>query len=667
MELNKIILHNFRQYYGENTIDFATGNKNITLILGENNAGKTGIYRGLMFALYGDKVLGQDSGKNADIKLVNMKYLEDIGKLGEGSVSVHFTVDNQKYILTRSIKAIILNDEYNQHTDDTVSLDTIKDGEYLKDIITGKDSIQHFINNVLDSNIKEFFFFDGEHIKTLASSNKDSRHEVKKGIIKLMDIDKFEKTKKIIDSLVLKEEKIVSKKAENTKIEELTNKKENILNQIKSKELEKNTIFENMDSMNSEISRLESELEKNQNLNKIYSLRKEKRKELGNLDNSIDDKKNILISYHFKQVPYILLSDNLNKLKYKLKENLSDSTDNIPIHLIEKALETKKCQCCNQDIITDEAIYYLEKLKENFAPKKTTNISNTITTEISRNIKDEKNNIFKIKELLLDIEKKESLKKDLNIKITNLSSQIDSESESETTLNAKNTKLNKLIKDKNQYNYKTNLLEEDIKNLNSQLKEIERTLDKHLKLNKDLDYEIKRLDFLKSLKNTIDEKYNHYIELTRENLGKETTLIFNELIDYKDRTLVEKIEIDNNYSMKILYSNGINVTEDISQGQQLIVALSFVTALAKMASKSDSIIDFPLFMDTPFAKLSRENRKSLICSIPNLTRQWIPLFTDTEFTEFEKDIFDSNEKVGKNYLIRKETDKISSIDIKGEF
>ena len=41
MQLNKIVMENFRQYSGEHSIEFATGDKNITLVLGENNAGKT--------------------------------------------------------------------------------------------------------------------------------------------------------------------------------------------------------------------------------------------------------------------------------------------------------------------------------------------------------------------------------------------------------------------------------------------------------------------------------------------------------------------------------------------------------------------------------------------------------------------------------------------------
>lgn len=667
MELNKIILNNFRQYYGENSIDFATGDKNITIILGENNAGKTGIYRGLMFALYGDKVLGQDSGKNADIKLVNMKYLEEIGKLGEGYVCIHFTVDNQKYILKRSIKAILQKKEYIQNSDNSVTLDSIKDGETIKDFITGEDSVKSFIDNILHSSVKEFFFFDGEHIKTLASSNKESRDEVKKGIIKLMDIDKFEDTKKIIDSLVSKEEKNISIKSENTKMREITNKKAEITKKIDDRNLEKNTISENMDSLIDKISVLEEDLEKNKRLEKKYIEINKNKREREILNENIEDKKNTLASYHFKQVPYILLSDKLIKLKYKLEENLSASADNIPIHLITNALETKKCQCCNQDVITEESIYHLKKLKENFVPKKTTNLSNNMTSQISRNAKEEKNNICTIKGILSEIAEKENLKIKLTSKINDLSSEIDSESESENSLNAKNKKIKKLKEDKIQNDYRINTLKEEIDNLNINLKEINLELDKYRKLDEELTYENKRLDFLKGLKMTIDEKYNHYIKLTREKLGEETTLIFNKLIDYKEKTLVEKIEIDKNYSMKILYSDGINITEDISQGQQLIVALSFVTALAKMASKSDSIIDFPLFMDTPFAKLSRKNRKSLITNIPKLTRQWIPLFTDTEYTEFEKDIFNNCDKVGKNYLIRKETDKISYIESKGDF
>ena len=62
-------------------------------------------------------------------------------------------------------------------------------------------------------------------------------------------------------------------------------------------------------------------------------------------------------------------------------------------------------------------------------------------------------------------------------------------------------------------------------------------------------------------------------------------------------------------------------------------------------------------MDTPFARLSRENRKNLIQSVPKLTNQWVLLLTDTEFTNSEKKVFIEHNSVGKIYWLNNKDGK----------
>lgn len=57
MRINKIKLHNFRQYYDTVEIDLKTDeNKNIVLIGGKNGFGKTNLLIALVWCLYGDKI-----------------------------------------------------------------------------------------------------------------------------------------------------------------------------------------------------------------------------------------------------------------------------------------------------------------------------------------------------------------------------------------------------------------------------------------------------------------------------------------------------------------------------------------------------------------------------------------------------------------------------------
>lgn len=54
-------------------------------------------------------------------------------------------------------------------------------------------------------------------------------------------------------------------------------------------------------------------------------------------------------------------------------------------------------------------------------------------------------------------------------------------------------------------------------------------------------------------------------------------------------------------------------------------------------------------MDTPFGRISGENRDNLIQQIPEMTNHWILLLTDTELTKIEQNAFDHYGRVGKVY------------------
>ena len=53
MILKSLYLKNYRTYQGPETIEFATGNQNITIIKGNNEVGKTTIMNAITWCLYG--------------------------------------------------------------------------------------------------------------------------------------------------------------------------------------------------------------------------------------------------------------------------------------------------------------------------------------------------------------------------------------------------------------------------------------------------------------------------------------------------------------------------------------------------------------------------------------------------------------------------------------
>ena len=123
-------------------------------------------------------------------------------------------------------------------------------------------------------------------------------------------------------------------------------------------------------------------------------------------------------------------------------------------------------------------------------------------------------------------------------------------------------------------------------------------------------------NILDALKEQFEKVFKEYSDEMRLKLTTEATSIFKELIDRKDKNLINRININEKYEIDIIGWDQINITQDISQGQRQVVALSFITALAKVASGGSEDINFPLFMDTPFGRISGNNRDHLIDHIP---------------------------------------------------
>jgi len=144
--------------------------------------------------------------------------------------------------------------------------------------------------------------------------------------------------------------------------------------------------------------------------------------------------------------------------------------------------------------------------------------------------------------------------------------------------------------------------------------------------------------------------YNRFADAAKEKLAEQSTANFSKLADDETQKDIKKISIDENYMLDVLNWSGQRRLGEISAGQRQIVSLSFILALIQVAGN----LEVPLFMDTPFGRLSGVHRDHLLDSIPKMASQWILLATDTEFTEVEAHALRQTNAWGKIYELVKE-------------
>lgn len=91
------------------------------------------------------------------------------------------------------------------------------------------------------------------------------------------------------------------------------------------------------------------------------------------------------------------------------------------------------------------------------------------------------------------------------------------------------------------------------------------------------------------------------------------------------KTVVQKVRVDESGQVALLDEGGRDLRElDASAGENHIFTLSLMSALARMAS------DFPIIMDSPFARLDAEHRRRVIGHFTEMDRQLILLVHPAE-------------------------------------
>lgn len=659
MLLKKIEMKNFRQFYGHHEIDFAYGDKNTTIVLGINNSGKTGLYRALMFGLYGERKLKQDSTQTG-VHLVNFKALDE-SKLVETSVRVTVKAAEGDYVITRKIKGSKIGGVRNESSKDEVSLDFInKFGDKSQKYKNTPDEIKEVINGILDENIKEFFLFDGEKIETLARADRESRSEVKKGIIKLMEIDKLDRVKNVIRAIYNKEKNRLTIKSSNSQLISLEREIDTKNNQLVEKTVKRNKLKETLDQKHDELKEVNAQMKNIESLKELFVNKKILASTLSDTSSRLSAKKSNLHNYLFDKMPALVLSDYNFRLNQKLNKQLINQQDIIPLQVLNQSIEKGVCLTCNQDIGAAEKAY-IHLMQENYKHSKLTPILNSVSNNLDKFEKERSKYTNLLKLEISEIEKLQNEVSNLKNRLEKLEEQISYQTHSEVELEQIQNNYNKLNREIILGESNDKKLGVELSELLTDINRLNTKLGKELRLSEDLEYATERLEFLRNVDEKLNIKYNEYIKTTRKILGDKTAETFKNLIDDKSKSLVDNIEINESYEMNVKYADGLNVTQDISQGQQMIVALSFITSLANLASKNEGRIEYPLFMDSPFGRLSKQNRSNLIQSLPDLTNQWIPLLTDTDFTDYERLVFKESNRVGKIYEIEKISENHSVI------
>lgn len=682
MKINKIVLDNFRQYYGNVSVDLETeSNKNIVIIGGKNGYGKTNFLLSIVWCLYGDKItLIDESFKREIQKETNyQRFLKqslnwESQKEGNDNFSVEIHI--KEIDLPDSIKGsnncVLIRREYiTERLEENLYIQDVNG----KEIFTEQEDKINFINDyVIPIEAAKFVFFDAEKIASWAElSTKEEGSVLNDALGKLLGLDIYENLKEDLQTY----SNNLKKEGANTNI------KEQIINHEKAIELNK----EKIEGIDIESALNENEIKAIKNRIKEYQIflnqnsKKEtttlNREDIFNEIKNLTDKKEEL-ERRFNElselVPLAMLAGKIEEVieqiviqeRLKNENELSEDTKQKLDKFIEK-LFNHPPEPVDGSMTFKNKIFYSDKaqglLNDLF------NISaqqKEISFELDLN-NAEKELIIKTSELLRQQSKDlfESTISDFNaiqILINEKEKQIkiiDSDLQDETVLETitqkddAERKLERVISENGAFaNQKDKLLKDNIR-INQQY---------NILLQKSTGNQI--------IKNKITsaKKYIDALQIFIDNQkkSKKDSLALNLIIYLKELmhklktansrfiedTTIEILPDGKGLKVSIIDSDGREIPkESFSTGEKQIYISCLIKAILK-----EAVQNFPIFIDTPLGRLDHEHIENILKDYyPDLSNQVVLLATNNEITPRRFNSIISN--VAKSYLIVNENSK----------
>lgn len=658
MLLESIKLENFRQFRNE-YIEFAQGadGKNVTIIIGDNGAGKTTFAQAFFWCLYGET---EFSDKNMINKLVasDMKPSQK----EKVQVTLKLTHGNVSYTLMR--EQIYSKDYSNRIKGDNTIFDiAIKDSKgnttYVK-----KTLCEGEVKSILPKELSKYFFFDGERIEKMSkdiSTGKKATDfaEAVKGLLGLnamfSAIQHFNPRTK--NSVIGSYESSYSANS-NIKIIEYTKTIESCKEKIAE-------IDSRIDELENQIEQANSRKAEKVEEIKLYAegeeLQLQKEKLLGQIKSVKTSRSTVIkeISKNFNANMSFFFSSSLMLKALEFLANKDFIGKDIPFmhsKTIEYLLKQKVCICGTH---LDEGAVPYNKIKGllEFLPPQSlsTNVSD-FKKESNRRANARENLYDDIREKMAIISKQDEEIVNLNDDLNAIEKKLSGNDVRNTvrTINAEIQICDQSIR-KNQIERDQLLMQKGGFEKDATRADTER---RNLTL---LDKNNKKIEIYKAYAEKIHEELQEVYVSSETEIRSKLESTINEIF----RTIYEgglSLTIDEKYHISV-YADDFDGDVETSTAQSISVIFAFITGIIKMAKENRTANNedaqllssepYPLVMDAPLSTFDKRRIKTVCESLPNIAEQVIIFIKDTD-GELAEDYM--GDKIGSRHQFDKKNE-----------
>lgn len=675
MKIQRIKYQNYRCFNDVEITFDTTEDKNIFMVLAPNGGGKTEMLFSFQWVLYGFDFKTLKGKESTAYSLNSSLYqeLKEHGKVGDKkscSVELEFESEGVDYRVTRKeifkksargvgdpIHTIALSWK---KPDGTRSLAITKDDEYIDEL-----------SKILPMSVLRGILFDGERMKQLAASDKDSREAVE-GVIRQITnqtlLERCESELREIAKEVNREHTRISKRIGNLDTAEIDKQLKEKRDDLTKKNTKLTADEEELESIATQLAEIHVALERNEESKQFELKRDTLRKELKEKNDYLEKKFDELQDYLVDG--YQLICDKLFDDVDELLQNY-DIPAGLTVDAVKHILERDTCICGHP--FTPESRAVLTELISKLPPDNVNSTLGEMVRQQRRSKEKLEANLAHTYKEIRDYEKQINL---LKGQIDNISSQITSGSAEE---------IKKLEEENRKKTKRQGVLEEEMPTLKKDIERLEKeikSLEKAKSEGSQSDEELTKLDnkdlyIAKCLKaidainkhnqmqslRKIAERINSAYEEISEDYenGRRLYIVQHDksmryrlasFLESKMKDMMQKVAKDNLLQIwkkegksneEILELIIMRVLESNSTGQSKINSLAFAKAILDYSRSNFGSEDaeitksYPFMIDSPFTELSDGNLFKSAAAIHSFAEQVI-LMISSESLEGVNDL-----------------------------
>ncbi len=655
MKLIRAQFKNFRLLH-DLTLDFST-DKTLTVIRAENESGKTTIFTGLQWALYGDDALPQkgkeyrihpidwDASDGTQIPIsVDVEFeIKRFGRRGSGETKKQY----------RIIRAG--HETLNGHRNDV----TVKLFELTNRGSVPIESPEAEIRDILPRELREVFFTDGDRALSFIENvtpTRTKRANIEKAIRSLLGLDvieaalghvkkttsAFNKDAKSFDS-----DKKVTQAAEKLEEVETTSKrlKHNIGNyESKIAELEENIqeIQKKIDAALLKGNREELKLDIEETEGEVEQLDKK-------LSDAAKEHSRLFRSL---SLSHALLAPVLKKSLGKLSElHTQGKIPSATIPVLEECLIGTTCICGESlDLQTIEGKHRRENIQALIDESRHADALQSKLTELyygSRNLQldaiaNDKRWIAEYDKIAEEQGKLKSKRDEQGKKLKALEAQAELIPDSNIQkLRATEKELTSLWK-----HISENLTraEAKLEGLTREYKRLAAKRDNHLRQQREGARILARLDVASDVQSLLENSYDRITNEEMRKVSRQMNEIFLKMIgaEPEQGAMIQKAEISENFDILVYAPDNreLNPERDLNGASRRALTLAFILALTKVSG-----VDAPNVIDTPLGMMSGFVKQAVLKNAIRESAQLILFLTRTEIADCEEILDDEAGRV----------------------